>query len=161
MRASPDPGHARADAQAVARACADAMYAHDVASQGLAMRIEAIAPGRAVLSMTITERMVNGQGIAHGGFIFALADSSFAFACNTYDEFTVAQGAEIDFIRPVQCGETLLATATEVSRGRRNGLYEVRVCREDGTLVAWFRGKSCGLGKPILTATDPEIPSHA
>lgn len=144
-----------------ARACAAAMYADDAASQALGIAIEEVTVGAATMSMTVTDSMVNGHGIAHGGYIFTLADTAFAFACNTYDEVTVAQGAEIDFIRPALRGDRLLATALEIHRGRRNGLYEVRVCREDGTLLAWFRGKSCGLARPILQSSNEEKKPHA
>ena len=87
--------------QALAEACARAMWAEDQASQSLGMRIERIAPGEAVLTMTVAERMVNGHGICHGGFIFTLANSAFAFACNTYDQRTVAQHCAVTFIAPL------------------------------------------------------------
>ncbi|MDQ2803430.1 MAG: hydroxyphenylacetyl-CoA thioesterase PaaI, partial [Pseudomonadota bacterium] len=111
------------DPAARARAVADAMWADDRASRGLGMRIEDVGPGRAVLTMTVAERMVNGHGICHGGFIFSLADSAFAFACNSHGERTVAQHCAITFLRPGSLGETLRAEAAERLRGGRSGIY--------------------------------------
>ena len=128
--------------QALAEACARAMWAEDQASQSLGMRIERIAPGEAVLTMTVAERMVNGHGICHGGFIFTLADSAFAFACNTYDRRTVAQHCAVTFIAPSRLGEVLSAHALEVSRAGRSGIYDVTVTGEGGAVVAEFRGHS-------------------
>lgn len=134
----------------LAIASAEQMWSDDLASQGLGMAIEEIEPGRAVLSMEITSEMVNGHNIAHGGFIFTLADSAFAFSCNTYNEVTVAQGASIDFVRSAALGDQLRAEAVERSRGRSTGVYDVTVTRADGKIIACFRGKSFNLGKPIL-----------
>ena len=118
------------------------MWAEDQASQSLGMRIERIAPGEAVLTMTVAERMVNGHGICHGGFIFTLADSAFAFACNTYDRRTVAQHCAVTFIAPSRLGEVLSAHALEVSRAGRSGIYDVTVTGDGGAVVAEFRGHS-------------------
>jgi len=101
------------DLDAMARACAKAMWEDDRASRGLGMELLSVGPGRAVLAMTVTESMVNGHGICHGGFIFALADSAFAFACNTHNEKAVAQHCNINFLRPVRLGERLGAEAIE------------------------------------------------
>jgi acyl-CoA thioesterase len=128
--------------QALAEACAWAMWAEDQASQSLGMRIERIAPGEAVLTMTVAERMVNGHGICHGGFIFTLADSAFAFACNTYDRRTVAQHCAVTFIAPSRLGEVLTAHALEVSCAGRSGIYDVTVTGDGGAVVAEFRGHS-------------------
>lgn len=128
--------------QALAEACAAAMWAEDWASQRLGMRIEHIAPGEATLTMTVTEAMLNGQGAAHGGFIFALADSAFAFACNGYNQRTVAHQASITYVAPGRLGDRLTAAAHEVHRAGRNGIYDVRVTNADGELVAEFRGHS-------------------
>ena len=128
--------------QALAEACAQAMWADDTASRGLGMRIDHVAPGQATLSMPITAAMTNGHGMCHGGFIFTLADSAFAFACNTYNQRTVAQMAQITFLAPAQRGQTLSATAREVARQGRGGLYDIRVTAEDGTVIAEFRGHS-------------------
>jgi acyl-CoA thioesterase len=129
-------------AQALAEACAERMYADDRASQGLGMRIDEVSPGRAVLSMRVREDMVNGHDICHGGFIFTLADSAFAFACNSFNRVTVAQGASIDFLRPATRGDRLRAEAKVVNQGSRTGVYDVEVRREDGKLIACFRGNS-------------------
>jgi len=133
---------AQPEPQALAEACARAMWAEDQASQSLGMRIERIAPGEAVLTMTVAERMVNGHGICHGGFIFTLADSAFAFACNTYDRRTVAQHCAVTFIAPSRLGEVLSAHALEVSRAGRSGIYDVTVTGDGGAVVAEFRGHS-------------------
>ena len=103
----------------VARACADAMWAQDEASKGLGMEIVEIAPGRATLAMTVRPDMVNGQRIAHGGFIFTLADSAFAFACNSHNERVVAAQGSITFIRPGKLGDRLIATARNVAHEER------------------------------------------
>jgi acyl-CoA thioesterase len=124
----------------VVRARADAMWAVDRASIGLGMRLDEVAPGRARLSMTITEAMTNGHGICHGGFIFSLADSAMAFAANPRGEAAVAQHASITFIRPGQIGEMLVAEAVERMHAGRSGMYDVRVATADGELVAEFRG---------------------
>lgn len=126
--------------QDLARACADAMWADDNASRHLGMRIERIAPGEATLAMTVAPEMVNGHGTCHGGYIFTLADSAFAFACNSYDRRTVAQHTAITFIRPAFEGDRLTATAREVSRTGRSGIYDTAVTGRDGKPVAEFRG---------------------
>ncbi|MGH7153295.1 MAG: hydroxyphenylacetyl-CoA thioesterase PaaI [Acetobacteraceae bacterium] len=135
-----------ADPAALARACADAMWADDRASPGLGMRLESIGPGRAIMTMPITATMVNGHGMCHGGFIFALADSTFAFACNTYGERMVAQHCAITFLRPGHLDDVLRAEAIERARSGRSGIYDVRVTGGDGGVVAEFRGHSRGTG---------------
>jgi acyl-CoA thioesterase len=122
------------------RARADAMWAADRASSGLGMRLDEVAPGRARLSMPITEAMTNGHGICHGGFIFSLADSAMAFAANPRGEPAVAQHASITFVRPGRVGEVLVADAAERMHAGRSGMYDVRVSTEGGELVAEFRG---------------------
>jgi len=119
---------------------AEAMWAEDRATNWLGMRLEHVAPGRARLSMPVTEAMANGHGICHGGFIFALADSAMAFAANPRGEAAVAQHAAISLIRPGQVGEVLIADAAERMQTGRSGMYDVRVTTADGTLVAEFRG---------------------
>ena len=126
------------------------MYADDAASQALGITIGDVAPGTAIASMKVRDDMVNGHGICHGGYIFTLADTAFAFACNTYDDVTVAAGADISFIEPVRMGADLTATAVELSRRGRSGLYDVTVRAEDGAVVAEFRGRSRSLGRPML-----------
>ena len=129
----------------LARACADAMWKEDDASSGLGMTIVDIGPGRATLTMTVRPDMVNGQRIAHGGFIFTLADSAFAFACNSHNEKSVAAQGDITFIRPGKLGDTLVAVAREISRGGRSGIYDVRVTVGDD-VIAEFRGHSRTIG---------------
>jgi acyl-CoA thioesterase len=129
----------------VARACADAMWKDDEASRGLGMKIVEIKPGQATLTMTVQPHMVNGQRIAHGGFIFALADSAFAFACNSHNERAVAAQGNITFIRPSKLGDLLVATAREISRSGRSGIYDVRVSVGDA-VIAEFRGHSRTIG---------------
>jgi acyl-CoA thioesterase len=125
----------------LARACADAMWKEDDASSGLGMKITDIGPGRATLTMTVQPHMVNGQRIAHGGFIFTLADSAFAFACNSHNQKAVAAQGDITFIKPGRLGDTLVATAREISRSGRSGVYDVRVMVGE-VVIAEFRGHS-------------------
>jgi acyl-CoA thioesterase len=129
----------------LARACADAMWKEDDASQGLGMEILQIRPGEATLTMTIVPHMVNGHGIAHGGFIFLLADSAFAFACNSHNERAVAAQCNISFIKPGKLGDRLVAVAREISRTGRSGIYDVRVSVDD-TAIAELRGHSRTIG---------------
>lgn len=148
--------HPDTDAQVVAEACARAMWADDRASQGLGMRIERVAPGEAVIAMTVRRDMTNGHGICHGGFIFTLADSTFAFACNTYDQRTVAQHCMVTFLQPVREGETLTAHAVERTRAGRGGIYDITVRDSRGTVVAEFRGHSRTISGRLLAADDPQ-----
>jgi acyl-CoA thioesterase len=129
----------------LARACADAMWREDDASQGLGMEILDVKAGQATLAMTVKPHMVNGHGIAHGGFIFLLADSTFAFACNSHNERTVAAQCNITFIKPGKLGDKLVATAREISRSGRSGIYDVRVTVDD-TAIAELRGHSRTIG---------------
>jgi acyl-CoA thioesterase len=134
----------------LARRCAEAMYSRDRASQALGIGIADVAPGRATATMTVTDTMVNGHDIAHGGYVFTLADTAFAFACNTYGSVTVAAGADISFVAPARLGDELRATAVERHRAGRSGLYDVTVRRaSDGGVVAEFRGRSRDLGRPF------------
>jgi acyl-CoA thioesterase len=126
----------------LARAAADAMWSQDRASRALGMAIAEIGPGRAVLTMAVTEAMVNGHGICHGGYIFTLADSAFAFACNSHNQRAVAQNCTITFVAPGKLGDVLTATCREVSRSGRSGIYDTTVRRADGEVVAEFRGLS-------------------
>ena len=124
-----------------AERCADLMWSGDRASQGLGMRLLDVGPGRATLEMTVGEQMVNGHGIGHGGFTFALADSAFAFACNSYNRRTVAHECEIRYLAPTRLDDRLVAEAVERSRSGRDGVYDVTVRCED-TVVAQFLGRS-------------------
>ena len=125
-----------------ARERADAMYASDAASKALGIDIEVPAAGSVVATMPVRDDMVNGFGICHGGLVFALADTAFAFACNAYDATCVAAAASIDFLRPVKAGDALRAEAREDRRDDRTGFYTVEVRNRDGELVALFRGRS-------------------
>ncbi len=127
-------------AQEMAKACAAAMWRDDAASVGLGMRLISVSQGRSVVEMPITAAMVNGHDTCHGGFIFALADSAFAFACNTYNQRSVAQSCHITYLAPGMLGDVLTATAVEVSRSGRSGVYDVKITRADGTHLAEFRG---------------------
>jgi acyl-CoA thioesterase len=129
----------------LARACADAMWNDDGASQGLGMEILDVKAGQATLAMTVEPHMVNGHGIAHGGFIFLLADSTFAFACNSHNERAVAAQCNISFIKPGKLGDRLVATAKEISWTGRSGIYDVRVT-VDGVAIAELRGHSRTVG---------------
>jgi acyl-CoA thioesterase len=140
----------------LARACAEAMWQEDDASKGLGMEIVEIKPGQATLTMTVKPEMVNGQRIAHGGFIFTLADSAFAFACNTHNERTVAAQGNISFIRPGKLGDRLVATAREISRSGRSGIYDVRVTAGDA-VIAEFRGHSRTIAGTWLPVAEPEV----
>ena len=126
--------------QELAEACAAAMWNGDSASQRLNMALDQIAPGHATLSMTVTQDMSNGHGNCHGGCIFTLADSAFAFACNSYNQLTVAQHCSVSYLVPVRIGDRLTAAAAEVSRSGRSGIYDIRITNQDGAHVAEFRG---------------------
>ncbi|SDY91173.1 acyl-CoA thioesterase [Micromonospora pattaloongensis] len=117
------------------------MYDADAASRGLGIDLVSAGDGRAVARMRVTSHMVNGHAIAHGGYLFLLADSAFAFACNSYGPVTVAAGADITFVRPVREGDVLEARAEERTRYGRSGIYDVTVLRGD-EVVAEFRGRS-------------------
>jgi acyl-CoA thioesterase len=133
----------------LARRCADLMWSEDRASQALGMELVEVAAGRAVLRMTVREDMVNGHDIGHGGLTFTLADSAFAFACNSYGRRTVAAGAEVRFRAPTHRHDVLTATATERSRDGRDGVYDVTVTRGD-QVVAEFTGRSREIGGTFL-----------
>ena len=130
------------DAAELARACAHAMWEEDQASRGLGMELVAVEPGHAVLAMPVSEKMVNGHGLCHGGYIFTLADSAFAFACNTHNQRAVAQHCSVSFLTPARLGDRLVARATERYRTGRSGIYDITVTREEGVVVAEFRGHS-------------------
>ncbi len=144
--------------QKLAEACAEAMWRDDRASPALGMRLERVAPGEATISMEVGPKMVNGHGICHGGYIFTLANSTFAFACNTYGERVVAAGASISFLRPAKLGMRLRATASERARAGRNGIYDIRVQDEAGTVIAEFRGQSRSLGTSFFEETPKGTP---
>ncbi|WP_298815372.1 hydroxyphenylacetyl-CoA thioesterase PaaI [uncultured Roseibium sp.] len=126
----------------LAQACADRMWSQDTASQSLGMALDSVGQGKSVLTMSVTETMTNGHGICHGGYIFTLADSAFAFACNTYNQVTVAQHCDVTFLAPARLGDRLTASAVERSRSGRSGLYDVTVRNQHGDVIAEFRGNS-------------------
>jgi acyl-CoA thioesterase len=143
---------ATADAGRRARAAADALYAGDTASRALGIELLDAAPGSVRVAMTVRADMVNGHGICHGGVLFTLADSAFAFACNSHGEPMVAAGASIEFLAPVPKGARVTATATETSRTSRGGIYDVVVARETGEPLAYFRGRCARLRIPAQPA---------
>ena len=138
------------DPDALARACADAMWAEDRASTGLGMRLDDVGPGRARLSMPVTDTMVNGHGICHGGFIFALADSALAFASNSHGERAVAQHCNITYLRPARLGDRLHADAIERTRAGRSAICDVQVTLGDGTVIAELRGTARTIGQKFF-----------
>jgi acyl-CoA thioesterase len=138
------------DADDTARSSADAMWAGDAASQSLGMSVVDVGPGTAELTMPVREDMVNGWGLCHGGLIASLADSAFAFACNSRGTVTVASGFEVTFLEPARVGDVLVATAVERALRGRSGLYDVTVRRtSDGAVIAEFRGRSRSTGRVI------------
>ncbi|HET8701971.1 MAG TPA: hydroxyphenylacetyl-CoA thioesterase PaaI [Nitrococcus sp.] len=146
-----DPSSTQAlPAQEIAAACVRTLWDRDVASRALGMRIEEVRPGYARLSMPVRADMINGHHSCHGGFIFALADSAFAFACNSANYVTVAAAASIDFIAPAQLDDVLTATATVQAREGRTGVYDIRVENQAGQLIALFRGRSHQLKEQLI-----------
>ena len=133
----------------LAQSCARAMWEGDRASQGLGMVLDHVAPGAAQLSMTVLPGMLNGHGTCHGGFIFTLADSAFAFACNTDGMASVASHCSISFLRPARAGDHLVATAEERQKAGRGGIYDVRVTVA-GATIAEFRGHSRTTGERLV-----------
>ena len=138
------------DPQRLAEACAHSMFERDQASRQMGMNLLSAGPGRASLSMRVREDMIQGHGTCHGGYLFALADSAFAFACNSYDEATVALGCSIDYVAPARLDDLLLATCCEQSRSGRTGNYDVRVENQHGQLIALFHGKSYKVRGTVL-----------
>jgi acyl-CoA thioesterase len=133
------------------------MFAADTASRDtMGMELLACEPGRAVMRMTVTERHLNGHRICHGGFIFTLADSTFAFACNSRNRVTVAAGCSIEFLRPGQPGDVLTCEGVEQVLQGRHGIYDMKVSNQRGEVVAMFRGKSAQLPGTVIPAPDAE-----
>jgi acyl-CoA thioesterase len=129
----------------------DGMFQQDAASRGLGMQVAEVGPGRATVTMPVREDMLNGVFTCHGGFIAALADSAFAFACNSYDELTVASGFSVDFMLPGRKDDLLTARCTEVSKAGRTGVYDVEVVNQHDQRIAVFRGRSHTIkGKPAV-----------
>ena len=130
------------DRQRIAEAVGHEMFARDVAARSLGMKVESIAPGRARISMTVRPDMLNGFAICHGGFITTLADTAFAYSCNSHNELTVAAGIVVDFLMPVHAGDRLVAEAHEVTVKGRTGIYDIVVTNQDSKTVAVMRGRS-------------------
>jgi acyl-CoA thioesterase len=139
----------RDDALLTARRCAAYMLGRDACSRALGIEIDIPAAGRATASMTVRSDMLNGFGVCHGGIVFSLADTAFAFACNAYDDETLSVSAAIEWLEPVRADDRLVATATEDERRGRHGHYTVRVHRQDGALVALFRGPALSRGRRL------------
>ncbi len=135
---------------ALAAATAQAMWARDQTAQALGMQLQKIDAGHAQLSMKVRSDMVNGHHICHGGMIFTLADTAFAYACNSYNQNTVASAAQIDFLAPAREGDVLEAEAIERSASGRSGVYDVTVHTDDGRMIALFRGKSARIGGEVI-----------
>ncbi|MDR2013701.1 MAG: hydroxyphenylacetyl-CoA thioesterase PaaI [Rhodanobacter sp.] len=129
-------------AQQTAEFVGNGMFANDHASQWMGMRITSVAPGRSTLTMTVRAEMLNGLGSCQGGFIATLADSAFAYACNSYNEMTVASGFDVDFMAPAKLDDVLTAIAVERSRAGRTGVYDAEVTNQRGERIAVFRGRS-------------------
>ena len=126
----------------IATRCAAVMWPDDHAARGLGIEIVAVAPGAATLTMTVRQDMVNGHGNCHGGFIFAVADSTFAYASNSYNHRAVAAGVDINFLAPAHLGDLLTATGHARHQGGRSGVYDIEVTNQIGKLIAVFRGRA-------------------
>ena len=136
----------------LAQACAASMYSRDCAAKELGISIESAGPGESRVTMTVQARMLNGHGVCHGGFIFTLADTAFAYACNSRNSVNLAQSCSMDFISPAREGDLLTATADQHHQFSRTGLYDVTVARAGGEVVARFRGRSYRVKGTILPA---------
>jgi acyl-CoA thioesterase len=151
MRTDTSTDTSTAAAQALAQRVRDTMFASDNAAKALGMQVTDITPGRASVTMTVRADMANGFGICHGGLVATLADTAFAYACNSWNEQTVASGFGIDLLQAGRIGDTLSAVASVVSQGQRTGVYDVNVNNQRGELVAVFRGRSHRrVGKPVV-----------
>jgi acyl-CoA thioesterase len=126
----------------IAQRCADIMWPDDHAARGLGIELMSVGPGVATLRMTVRQDMVNGHGSCHGGYIFAIADTAFAYSCNTDNQRAVASGADISFLAPAQLGDVLTAHGHVRHQGGRSGVYDIEVTNQDGRMIALFRGRS-------------------
>jgi len=140
----------------LAKACSDAMYANDAASQGLGIEVVESTPGCSKLTMTVRHEFTNGHEICHGGYIFMFADSAFAYACNNYNRNTVASAASIEFIGAAHTGDRLTAIAHERTRGSKIGVYDVEVYNQDDKLLALFRGDSYEIRGTVITVGEDQ-----
>lgn len=137
----------------LAQESARIMWAEDTATRHVGMELLDVAPGRARLCFTVRDEFTNGHGMCHGGYIFMLADSAFAFACNSHNQRAVAASAAIDFVAAAQRGDVLTADCAEQSRGGRSGLYDTRVTDQNGRLIALFRGRSATIRGRFIEET--------
>ena len=137
-------------AQALAEAAAASMLSRDSATQALGIKMVDVGPGHARMSMTVRADMLNGHQTCHGGFIFALADSAFAFACNSYNLNTVGAGCTIDYLAPGREGDVLTADAVEQALAGKSGVYDVKVSNQEGRAIALFRGKSIRVAGEVI-----------
>lgn len=145
------------DARDLARRVGESMFAGDAASKDtMGMELLSCEPGRAVIRMTVRELHLNGHHICHGGFIFTLADSTFAFACNSRNKVTVAAGCSIEFLKPGQLGDVLICEGVEQVLQGRHGIYDMKVSNQNGEVVAMFRGKSAQIPGSVIPLADPE-----
>jgi phenylacetic acid degradation protein PaaD len=138
------------DEYEIAKKGGEKMLESDAALGLLDISVEVFGPGRAEAVFEVRPEMLNGHGVCHGGYLFTLADTAFAYACNTYNRLTVASGASIDFLRPAKVGDRIVATATETHRGGRIGFYDVLLKNQDGKDIADFRGRSHSTNKPLI-----------
>ena len=140
-----------AEAKALAQKVAESMFAVDIATKDtMGMTILSCEPGRAVLRMTVRELHLNGHQICHGGFIFTLADSTFAFACNSYNKAAVAAGCSIEFLKPAKLGDVLTCEGVERTLSGRHGIDDMRVTNQQGETIAMFRGKSAQIQGTVI-----------
>ena len=138
-------------ADALATATAENMYARDHATQALGIKIMSVHAGHATMQMTVRRDMLNGHQTCHGGFIFTLADSAFAFACNSYNKVAVAAGCSIEFLKPGQLGDVLTCVGQEQAVSGRHGIYDMKVCNQKGEVIAMFRGKSAQIQGTVIS----------
>ena len=136
---------------AIAKKCRDTMYDGDAALQLLDISVEVTAIGCAEARFEVRRDMINGHGVCHGGCLFMLADTAFAYACNSYNKVTLAAGASIEFLRAAKLGDQMVAIATERHRGRRTGFYDVVVSNQEGEEIALFRGRSHSTRDTLFT----------
>jgi acyl-CoA thioesterase len=148
------------DPQTLAQAVATAMWPRDCTTNALAMKMVSIKPGYALLSMQVRQDMLNGHRMCHGGYLFTLADSAFAYACNSYNQNTVASACHIDFLAPAKEGDILEAEAVERSLSGRTGVYDVTVRQQGGKTIALFRGKSYRIGGEVMAGLQQDNASN-
>ena len=138
------------DPQALADAVTHAMWSRDRATQGLGIQILSVKPGYALMAMPVRGDMVNGHHICHGGFMFTLADSAFAFACNSYNKNAVAAGCSIEFLKPGKLDDVLTCEGIEQTLSGRHGIYDMKVTNQNGEVIAMFRGKSAQIPGTVI-----------